>query len=202
MHQQEEAILGLLEGKSRHNTVNPIDRSTATCGRVKVPPNNIHKLIKKTTVGLTLNDVSIFASMGFDMHEGRMVSSSVSFMEDVHQENIFILKRTKVVIPASSYKRTGYTMKFVGSIHPDYSKGITYKMNRHNKMVKTNKMKRNTNYYFVTGDILEHYYQAATGHKLGIDISIMEYFFEIYDRVHVQLMQNASIDATQRAMTT
>ena len=112
----------------------------------------------------------------------------------MQQENIFIPKRTKVVIPASSYKRTGYTMKFVGSMHPDYSKGITYKMNRHNKMVKTNKMKRVTNYYLVTGDVLKHYYHAVTGNELGIDVSIMESFFEVYDRVHVQLMQTASID--------
>ena len=45
MHQQEEAILGLLEGKSRFLTVNPIDENKATCGRAKVQPNNIHKLI-------------------------------------------------------------------------------------------------------------------------------------------------------------
>ena len=202
MHRQEEAILGLLEGKSRFLTVNPIDESKATCGRAKVPPNNIHELIKQTTLGLSLNDVSIFSSMGFDMHVGRMVPLSVSFTEDVHQENIFIPKRTKVVIPAGSYKRTGYAMKFVGSIHPDYSKGVMYKMNRHNKMVKTNKMKRVTNYYLVMGDILKHYYHAATGNKLGIDVSVMESFFEVYDRVHVQLMQSASIDPTQRSMTT
>ena len=143
MHQQEEAILGLLEGKSRFLTVNPIDESKATCGIAKVPPYNIHEMIKQTTFGLSLNNVSIFTSMGFDMHVGRMIPSSVSFMEDVYQENIFIPKRTKVVVPASSYKRTGSTMKFVGSIHPDYSKGVKYMMNRHSKMVKTNMMSIN-----------------------------------------------------------
>ena len=59
MHQQEETILGLLEGKSRFFTINPIDESKATCGRAKVPPNNIHELINQITVGLSLNDVSI-----------------------------------------------------------------------------------------------------------------------------------------------
>ena len=183
LHKQEEAILGLLEGKSRYIT-------------------NIHELVHQTTLGLSLNDIYVFASMGFEMHVSKMVSSSVSFTEDVHQENVFIPKRTKVVVPASSYKRTGYTMKFVGSIHPDYSKGITFQMNRHNKMVKTNKIKRVTNYYMATGDILKHYYNAATGKEIGIDVSVMEAFFEVYDRVHVQIMQSASLDPSQRSMMT
>ena len=77
LRRQEEAILGLLEGKTRFFTVAPIDESRATCGKAKVPPSNIHELINQTMLGLSLNDVSIFASMDFDMHVGRTVSLSV-----------------------------------------------------------------------------------------------------------------------------